>query len=141
MKKLLIGFLIVSLLMVGVVASASADWTDTAEASYTMDPGITDINCNAIGVTLDGKLYPGYVGTFYVKVDNDGDCPVKITATVINAHSVLNITVEPFNDIVAALGSHTFKFTVEMLTTTGIGYQNLPLGFKIEFAATSIGIY
>lgn len=136
MKKLLIGFLIVSLLIVGVVAPASAIFSDTEVVKIRGNTGNVDISC-PYKVILPDDIYPGYTGTIAVKVVNHSTCKVKLTITVDGKPPWLIFSADDPNPFVLANGWRAFTFTVKMLSGVGNLAMNKPVSFTITFTATN----
>jgi len=118
MKKLLIGFLIVSLLMVGVVATASA-WEDSERVNVQGTIGSVDISTDVGAWVIfisPEDLLPGEKGTVNVKITNDGTRDVLMTTTVTDGQnsSSLNITV-PGPDVIPAGSYGTYVITVNIV--------------------------
>lgn len=137
MKKLLVVGLIVSLLMVGVVAPASADWTDVKEVSVTGNTGSVKISCTPVKVTLPGWIYPGYTGNFTVTVTNGQKLGVNLAVAHFQLPGYLTVT-GPFGTFSLIPGQvATFNFTVSM-PDSETGYQNKAVSFIIKFTATNL---
>lgn len=139
MKKLLIVGLIVSLLMVGVVATASAIWEDRVEAGFTGKTGTVDITGTGLTVTLPNDIAPGYSEIFQVKITNAGDCSVDLTVVLGTIPTFLDITVlSTGTGVVPLNGIRIYNITVSMSTdVSGIWAQGQQVSFTITFLATN----
>ena len=138
-KKRLVIAVIVTAALIAVLSGVAGAWfTDTATSTLSGRTGLVSIR--TWNVTLTDKFQPGDTQYVWLRVHNNGNCPVKITsATIQGLPSCLSahFTVKPLNVRLVHCQSGYFKLYVHM--PTGVtGPQNVPFSFKIRFVAQNL---
>lgn len=139
MKKRYIVIAIVAAMLISLMSGvASARFSDTATATMSGRTGY--VNIRTWNVTLTDKFQPGDTQYVWLRVHNNGNCPVKIlSATIKGLPGYLGVswTQRPLGQVFKYCQSLYFKFYVHM-PATATKPQNQPFSFQIVFYAENV---
>jgi len=138
-KKRLVIAAIAAVMLISLMSGiAGARFTD--EATATMSGRTGYVNIRTWNVTLTNKFQPGDTQYVWLRVHNNGNCPVKITsATIKGLPGYLGVrwAERPVNRVFRYCQSLYFKFYVHM-PASATKPQNVPFSFRIVFHAENV---
>lgn len=137
-KRLLIATIAIVALIALLSGVAGAWYTDSATSTLSGRTGLVSIR--TWNVTLTDKFQPGDTQYAWLRVHNNGNCPIKITsATIYGLPGCLfaRFDRKPLNQVFRPCQFLYFKLYLYMPTSV-TGPQNVPFSFKIVFHAQNI---
>lgn len=138
-KKRLVVAVIATVVLIAMLSGIASAWfTDTATATMSGKTGNVSIQTH--NVTLTQKFQPGDIQYFWLKVHNNGTCPIKITsATILFKPPWLGVIFakKPLNQIFNHCESKYFKLYVYM-PASATKPQNASFWFQIRFHAQNV---
>jgi len=137
-KRLVIAVIATAVLLIVLSGVAGAWFTDSATATVSGRTGLVSIR--TWNVTLTDRFQPGDTQYTWLKVHNNGNCPIILTSVTIHGlPGCLSARFDrkPLNQVFKPCQSLYFKLYVYMPTSV-TGPQNVPFSFKIRFQSRNV---
>lgn len=133
LRKRITILILVGLLTLGLVASASAYFTTEAQTRILGRTGYLSLRATCL-VRLPRNIQPGYRETKRFRIHNDGPCPMRVTPKIIGLEWFLRASVSPsYIPNLASGAVRWISLTVWMPTHIGNPAQNKTVDFLVKF--------
>lgn len=135
-KKRLVIAAIATVVLVAMLSSIAGAWLTTS-ATATASGRTGYVRIQTYDVTLSDKFQPGDTQFVWLRVHNNGSCPVKIiraTAKDVPSYLAVSFVKTPTAQVITFCQSVYFKMLVHMFPSA-TPHQNTAFSFQIQFDA------